>query len=82
MRSLKFQKLDLQESDILTRLQMKNVLGGHSTYCTVGIAEIDGCRDWSSGTFPCNGTPEDCQSSVESMYNCDNNDCCTGVDCN
>lgn len=33
MKSLKFVKLNLSESDILTRLEMKSVTGGYSCWC-------------------------------------------------
>jgi hypothetical protein len=47
MKSLKFVKLNLSDTDILTRLEMKSVTGGYSCWCYHNDHESpdsDGCE--------------------------------------
>ncbi|MBK0378898.1 hypothetical protein [Mucilaginibacter segetis] len=67
----------------LSRAEMKNVMGGlrpgdGGVTCTWTWA---GGSECASGTTvqSCSDTVENCQTGADN--NCDNNDCCTDVDC-
>lgn len=47
MKSLKFAKLNISDTDILTRLEMKSVTGGYSCWCYHNghdSPDSDGCE--------------------------------------
>lgn len=54
MKSLRFQKMNIVGSDILTRLQMKKVVGGHANSCTHTYTNANG--DTSTFTTSYEGT--------------------------
>lgn len=67
MKSLNFQKLNLRQEDILSKTQMKNILGGYggggdapcNTHCYVWnkqTKEMD-TGDCSKGSVTVNGVP-------------------------
>ncbi len=64
MKSLNFQKLNISEADVLTRLQMKKIVGGHdhggSYFCTALARE--GYTVTSPGS--CTGTLENCNTAA------------------
>lgn len=53
MKSLQFQKVNIQEEDVLTRIQMKQVVGGHDgNTCKVTNTQGDGSGTIWTITFP------------------------------
>jgi|LakMenEpi03Aug12_release.lakeMendotaPanAssembly.Ray.scaffolds.fasta_scaffold3172254_1 hypothetical protein len=78
MKKISFEKMNFESSDILSRLQMKRVKGGHISLC---LYEMDGDNGCSGGTasFECSGTGEACQDLMD--IKCENDNCCNNVDC-
>ncbi|OHC88006.1 MAG: hypothetical protein A2546_14080 [Sphingobacteriia bacterium RIFOXYD2_FULL_35_12] len=78
MKSINFSKSEFQKEDILTRLQMKKVKGGHTSLCVFTWDGDNGCQGGTS-SFECTGSGESCQDVVDLI--CGPNNCCTDVDC-
>ena len=80
MKSINFSKMNFQGEDILSRLQMKKVKGGHVS-CTQTIAAYcNNSGQAANHRFDCeNGTLESCQYFHDA--DCLQDDCCDDVTC-
>ncbi|MGZ3872116.1 MAG: hypothetical protein ACXVJD_04325, partial [Mucilaginibacter sp.] len=65
---------------LLTREQMKNVIGGYMPVCTWTWSGGSGCASGTT-TASCSisNDPDVCQQGADN--NCGSNDCCSDVDC-
>jgi natural product precursor len=66
MKSLKFSKLNIAETDVLSKLQMKKITGGASATLCAG-----------TGT-PCG--PKDQNYTCSTVWTNDEEECCCGYD--
>lgn len=76
MKTISFEKLSFESSDILSRLQMKKVKGGHQSTCTWSWAPG---YSGSTPTTTCSGAGENCQDAADAF--CLAHDECLDVDC-